>query len=408
MANIAIIAEYNPFHNGHKYLIDAAKEKTGLDTVIALMSGNFVQRGAPAMADKYSRAESAILGGASIVFELPVVYATGSARDFAEGAINMLDKLNSVEYLVFGAEDERMDIFDRVSDILAYEPSEYTILLNNYLSKGMSYPLASEKAIVKLLGNDKSDIISKPNNILAISYFAAIKKYSSKIKPVIIKRTDEGYHNDKLGGSYSSATAIRRAISENRDVSDYIPHKCMDSYLHYMNKNIPDSEWLTPFIASRLIYDRNLDPEISALNMTLDMNQELLNRIRKAPLPAKYVELSDYLKTKNLTLSRVSRVLLHMVLGINSEDRKLSYENGFSEYINLLALDKNYSQKLKEISMLSKLTVINKKSEFKPETELGQRMWQLDILATDLYNQMIYENTNIRLKREKACTVRTI
>ena len=234
MSNIAIIAEYNPFHNGHKYLIDKAREKTGLDTVVALMSGNFVQRGAPAMADKYSRAEAAILGGASIVLELPVIYATGSARDFAEGAINMLDKLNSIEYLAFGAEDERMDIFDRVSDILAYEPKEYTILLNNYLTKGLSYPAASEKAIVKMLGNDKSDIISKPNNILAISYFAAIKKYSSKIKPVIIKRSDDGYHSDSFSGAYASASAIRKAISEKKKINDYIPHKCIDSYLHYL------------------------------------------------------------------------------------------------------------------------------------------------------------------------------
>ena len=408
MSNIAIIAEYNPFHNGHKFLIDTARERTGLDTVIALMSGNFVQRGVPAMADKYTRAEAALAGGASMVFELPVLFATGSARDFAFGAINILDKMNSVEYLVFGAEDERMDIFDRVSDILAFEPEEYTTLLNDFLSKGLSYPAASEKALVKILGDDKSPVLSKPNNILAMSYLTAIKRFKSQIKPIIIKRNDPGYHSTELNQAFSSATAIRKAMEENQDIKDFVPHKCMEIYNHYLDKELPDGQWLTPFIASRLIYDRNLDPKISALAMTLDMNQELLNRIRKAPLPAKYVELLDYMKTRNITQTRVSRVLLHMVLGITNGDRELAYNNGFSDYINLLGLNKKYSQQLKELTMLSKLSIINKKSEFKPETELGERLWQLDILSTDLYNQMIYENTNIRLKREKANSVRTI
>ena len=408
MSNIAIIAEYNPFHNGHQYLVDYASAVLSADNVIALMSGNFLQRGIPAMADKYTRAEAALSSGISMVFELPVIYATGSARDFATGAVNILNKLGCIDGLLFGAEDDKPELFDKVSDILAFEPPEYTILLNSYLAKGFNYPSASEKSIVKLLGQDTDSTISKPNNILAISYITALKKTKSKIKPVIVKRTDEGYMNSSLSGYYSSSTAIRKAINNSKDVMGCIPKGSYNAYSEYIKKPLPDPDWLTPYITARLIYDRNLDPKISALDKTLDITPELLNRLRKMPLPAKYVEITDYLKTKNLTMTRVSRVLLHMILGIIDADRELAYNNGFSEYINLLGLNKKDTSVLKKISADSELTVINKKSEFKPETELGQRMWQIDRLATDLYNQIIYDHTNIRLRSEKTSQVRTV
>ena len=408
MSNIAIIAEFNPFHNGHQYLADYASAVLGADNIIALMSGNFVQRGTPAIADKYTRSEAALSCGIGMVFELPVIYATGSARDFAVGAVSILDKMNCIDGLLFGAEDDRMDIFDKVSDILAFEPPEYSILLNNYLTKGFSFPAASEKSIVKILGKDIEGIISKPNNILAISYITALKKNKSKIKPVMIKRTDKGYMNSALTGYYSSASAIRKAINNSQDIKGYMPKGSFSAYAEYLRKPLPDPEWLTPYIASRLIYDRNLDPEISALDQTLDMTPELLNRLRKMPLPAKYVEISDYLKTKNLTMTRVSRVLLHMLLGIRSCDRDLAYSNGFSDYVNLLGLNKKCSAFLKELSTVSELKIINKKSEYKPDTPLGKRMWEIDRLSTDLYNQIIYDNTNIRLRSEKTNQVRTI
>lgn len=408
MSRIGVIAEYNPFHNGHKYLIDSAKQITGADETIALMSGNFVQRGFPAIADKYTRAESAVIGGVDIVFELPVLYATGSSRDFATGAVAILSATNSVDYLAFGVEDEEQELFYEVADILADEPSEYKKALNDYLTKGLSYPSASEKAIRSLLGSKVSDIIYKPNNILAISYLTAIKKISSSIRPVIIKRCDPGYDSVELNGKYASATAIRNALAEKKSIREFVPKNTAKPYSEFIKKEVPDSTWLTPFIASRIIYDRNLSEEISQLSKVLDMTPELLNRLRKAPLPIKYIEIQDYLKTKNLTMSRVSRVLLHVVLGIQTEDRTCAYENGYAEYINLLAFRENKSSSLKEIAESSKLEIINKKSNFDPETPVGIRLWQLDKLATDLYNQLIYDNLNIRLHGELSCNVRVV
>jgi len=408
MSNIGIIAEYNPFHNGHKYLVKNAIKETGADGVIALMSGNFIQQGAPAMADKYTRAEAAVRGGVDIVFELPVIYATASARDFANGAVAMLSSMKNVEYIAFGVEDMEQNMFFEIADILAKEPKEYKSLLNEYLSKGNSYPAASEKAIKKILGNSVGSVISRPNNILGISYLSALIKQKSHLQPIMIERCDSGYNSAELTGNYASATAIRNAIMNNTSIRPYIPKVCVKPYEEYFSKPLADITWLTPFIASRLIYDRNLPHEISDLESVMDMTEEILNRLRKAPLPIKYIELADFLKTKNITMSRVSRMLLHMVLGIKTVDRELAYNNGYSKYINLLAFNGSKSSMLKSIAENTRLSMINKKSSYKPESELGQRMWEMDKLATDLYNQLIYDNLNMRLHGELTCSVRKV
>ena len=408
MSVVGVIAEYNPFHNGHKYLLDEAVKITRSEYSISIMSGNFMQRGTPAIADKYSRAESAIYGGLDAVFELPVLYATGSSRDFAMGGVALMDKMNVVDYIVFGAEDEEMGIFDEVSSILAEEPEEYKKQLNDYISKGLSFPAASEKAIKKIVGESISEIISRPNNILAISYITALKKLNSKIKPIIIRRNDSGYLNSELTGKHSSATAIRNAITDGKDITEYVPKNTLKPYKNYIKKELPDANWLTPYINSRIIYDRNLKREISMLDMTLDMTQEILNRLRKAPLPTKYVELADYLKTKNITMTRVRRILLHMVLGISKDDRELAKSSGYGEYLNLLAVNKKSTGLIKMIEEKGTLTIINKKSEFKPQTEIGSRLWDLDKLSTDIYNQLLYENLNIRNRGELTSTVKTV
>ena len=408
MANLGIIAEFNPFHNGHKYLYTEAVKKCKAENVIALMSGNFIQRGAPAMADKYSRAEAAVIGGIDAVFELPVIYATGSARDFAAGAVAILNEMKIIDYIAFGVEDDVPEFFDEVTDILSNEPKEYKDTLNEYLTKGFSYPASSERAIKKILGASASKIISKPNNILAISYITALKKLNSDIKPIIIPRCDNGYDNEELTGKYSSATAIRKALNEGVNIRQYIPRGSSKPYLEYTKKPLPEKTWLTPSIASRLIYDRNLPPEISQLDQIMDMTPELLNRLRKAPLPVKYVELQDFLKTKNITMSRVSRVLLHMVLGIKDEDRKIAYDNGYADYLNILAIKDSKTSIIKDIEAASTLTLINKKSSFTPETETSSRMWQLDKRATDLYTQLIYDNSNIRLRGELSCSTKIV
>ncbi|MBR6402430.1 MAG: nucleotidyltransferase family protein [Eubacterium sp.] len=418
MSIVAVIAEYNPFHNGHKYLIEQAKKLTDADKVIAIMSGDFTQRGVPAMADKYARAESAIIGGVDAVFELPCLYATGSARDFAIGAVGIINRLNCVDYLVFGAENPEQEIFETIAEILATEPEEYKTCLSKQLAKGLSYPAASQNSIQEYMNHhmpegisgkkDIHDIILKPNNILAISYLTALRMNKSKIKPIIVQRSDEGYLNVSLSGKYSSAASIRMALEGGEDVSTYVPSKCLKPFKKYQNLPLPSPDWMSPYIASRLIYDRNLTSEENGLENIMDMTPELLNRLRKAPLPIKHLELSDFLKTRNVTMTRVSRVILHLLLGITVEDREMAKSQGYSEYINLLALRKTSSEVINIIKESSNLTIINKKSEYQPATDLGERMWQIDKLATDFYNQLIYENINLRLHNELTSSVKTV
>lgn len=193
---LGIICEYNPFHNGHLYHLEQSKKMTGSNYTVAIMSGNFTQRGSTAIIDKWSRAEAALKNGVDLVIELPVLYATSSAENFADGAINILNSLKVVDYLSFGSETSDIETLDKIADILYKEPKTYKNLLSTELKKGLSFPKARENALLAYLDDKKyGNILSSPNNILGIEYIKALKKYKSNIKPISITRFEAG-HND--------------------------------------------------------------------------------------------------------------------------------------------------------------------------------------------------------------------
>lgn len=235
-----IIAEYNPFHNGHKYHIEKAKELTGADYVIVVMSGNFTQRGIPAFTDKYTRTRMALSCGADLVLELPLYYAAGSAEYFATGAVSLLDRLGVVDSLCFGSECGNIDALMHVASVLYNEPDSYKKLLQDALKSGQNYPAARHNALLQYLsmqpserdavnGNaidcdtvacaaitdvtDYEQILSSPNNILGIEYCKALLKLNSSITPYTIRREGGGYNDDTLSAVNSSALAIRTALS---------------------------------------------------------------------------------------------------------------------------------------------------------------------------------------------------
>jgi len=187
---LAIIGEYNPFHNGHLYHLKESKEKTHTDYTIAIMSGNFVQRGNAAILDKWTRAKIAILNGVDLVIELPCIYSISSAENFAMGAIKILNSLKIVDSVSFGTEIDDITILEEFADILTDEPAEYKSLLSHELSKGISYPKARENALLMYLNDIRkyANILSSPNNILAIEYLKAMNLTNSEIFPVSIKR----------------------------------------------------------------------------------------------------------------------------------------------------------------------------------------------------------------------------
>ncbi len=207
-----LIVEYNPFHNGHLYHLEQSKKLTGADCIVCIMSGNFIQRGEPALVNKWARAKMALLSGADLVIELPLVYAMSSAEFFAYGAVSILNSLNIVDYLCFGSESGSIDELDNIADILVWEPQAYKELLKNHINKGISFPSARQKALADYLniGSASLNILSESNNILAVEYLKALKRTESQITPVTIKRINNTYNTCDLTGNISSATAIRR------------------------------------------------------------------------------------------------------------------------------------------------------------------------------------------------------
>lgn len=214
---LGIVAEYNPFHNGHLYHLEKTKEDTGSHYTVAIMSGNFTQRGSTSLMDKWSKAQAAINNGVDLVIELPVLYATSSAENFAEGAIKILDSLGVVDYLSFGAETPDISILDTCADVLLHEPKQYKTLLSHELSKGVSYPKARENALMMYLNDIRrfANVLSSPNNILGIEYLKAMKKLNSTLTPYVVPRSEVGYHDLNYSKNIASSTAIRNMIKND-------------------------------------------------------------------------------------------------------------------------------------------------------------------------------------------------
>ncbi len=214
MKIVGLITEYNPFHNGHLYHIKESLRVTGADAAVVVMSGDYVQRGTPAIMPKRIRAEMALMCGAGAVFELPVCYATGSAELFALGAVSLLESLGIVDSICFGSECNDLPILEQLAELLLEEPEAYQILLKDYLKQGMSFPRARQEAILSYTEDPRfAEILRNPNNILGIEYLKAIKKLGSRMEPYTIARRGAQYHDEELDSDYSSATAIRSLLA---------------------------------------------------------------------------------------------------------------------------------------------------------------------------------------------------
>lgn len=343
--NIAvIIAEYNPLHNGHLYHIKKTREATNADAVAVIMSGNFVERGEPAILNKSIRARHAIECGADIVIELPCLYATSAAKYFAEGAIRTAMNIKGAKQLSFGSECGDIDTLKAISNITHSE--SFNTAIKESLANGDSYPIAHEKAINHAIKSadfaenalkiDTKSIIS-PNNILGLEYISAIQRLSADITPITIKRTGSGYHDDLLQeDNYPSATAIRKAIGNKESFSDFVPETTL-----YDLKNAPniDTNRLFAVIAMRIIDNLTFD--------CYEDNEGIINRVRESLNTANDLdELIRLTHTKRYTLSRIKRVLLHIALNHSPQllDAPVDYARVLAvkkDRLDLLSLVKN-------------------------------------------------------------------
>lgn len=409
MKIVGLIAEYNPFHNGHEYHIQKAKEITGADAAVVVMSGNFVQRGAPAIMPKHLRAKVALKSGASLVLELPVCYSTGSAELFALGAVALLDSLGCVDFLCFGSECGDIRVLTEIAEVLADEPEAYRIILRSYLKQGLSFPASRERAIRDYLGNKSlSRILSSPNNTLGIEYIKALIRLKSPVRPYTILRKDSRYHADTLepSGNFSSATAIRKlllfsgnALKTDRDepydepklssilarLEDHVPPECVTllERTHLIRYPVYSNDF------SLLVKYQLMKESRGTLGRYADISEDLANRIMKHLNDYQnFDQFCDLLKTKEITYSRISRALLHVILGLKSSFIEQTASEGLIHYARMLGFRKD-QEILPLIKSKTSVPLVSKLTDMDSLSDFGRHMLHLDIFSSNLYESVI-------------------
>lgn len=392
MKTVGIIVEFNPFHNGHKYLIDKAKKVTKADNVIVVCSGNFVQRGMPSFFDKSIRTKAALLNGVDVVLELPVMYATASAETFAASAVRLLDKLNCVDYLCFGCETDNIKALPVVADILLKEPEDYRNMLSVYLKNGFSYPKARAKALTDYCSENHilneyvvNQMISQANNILAIEYLKALKKFHSSIKPLAIRRAGSFYHSDALDDTFASATGIRKAIRNKQSINDFIPDNCVNLYQPHENSQYMELNDFSRILGCQLIQNRDF-------SKFYDVSPDLSNRIQHFATQFRNINsFIEQLQSKNYTYSGISRILCHILLGIHQADMNDFIAHDYFDFVRVLGFRKQ-NKIISKIKNQSSLELIGKfSSYYNRSTGIAQRMLDINMNADALY-RMVYMN----------------
>lgn len=365
MKHLGLVAEYNPFHNGHAYQLNELKKNFPDKKIIVMMSGNFVQRGEPAIFEKSLRTECALSGGADIIFELPVYYAVASAEYFATAALKALAATGVIDTVCFGAECDDLSLLGSIADILCQEPATYQDIFRQYLSEGLHYPKARKKAVAAYLQDEHAaSVLDYPNNILAIEYLKAIRKEALPLTPFVIKRYGSFYHSEKLTQPFPSATALRlhlqQSCTSSAPISSQMFFNCMPPACQtILSENIYAKPLFLkdfyPFIQYALWENyKKYEP-------FFDVSNELANHLTNAFTKHRDIE-SLILDTagKNYTQSRIRRVLLHILLGITKEDPVYFQSDRTPPYLRLLGFKSNASAVLHEMKSCSSVPILNK------------------------------------------------
>jgi len=376
----AIVSEFNPFHTGHRHLIEQTKANTETDAVVCVMSGSMVQRGDVAIFDKWTRAKAAVENGADLVVELPVCYVLQSADIFAKGAIDIINCMGA-QGIAFGSECTDIELIKKLSAIRAQEPPEYTNALKDALKDGMGYPAASEYAAKAVMGNIPHEL-TLPNSTLGIAYTAAALKTNPNLKIHIEKREGD-YHSHSLSGKFASATALRQKLLQNDKTSGYL--LCTSDEIYDINK-------ISPYI---LGFFRGTNPD--KLDNIAGMEPGLAKRLsEKSKESTGYEEFINLCVSKRYTHHRIRRVVLCSLLGITQAPPP--------QYIRVLALNSKGAKILKELKENCELEVITKITN---SNHRDNPMLMQDILATDIASlcvnrkaSMDYTTAPIVIKKE--------
>lgn len=425
MKTVGIIAEYNPFHNGHLYQLEEARRRAGADFAVIAMSGDFVQRGEPAIYDKYTRTAMALNCGADLVLELPVSFATGSAEDFAACGVALLDRLGAVDALCFGSEYGGLAPLKAAAEVLCEEPEDFASDLKMRLKAGESYPAARSAALCRYLdekgieGNPPrqgrpaapyscASILASPNNILGIEYLKALIRLHSPMEPITIQRAGRSYHDASVPGApldFPSATALRGLISGH-------PGSPTVDFLHGL---IPpgaalalekEQAHLTPIFPddlSRLLEYRLLGllRQEAALSQFADLSPELADRLTRQALHFEsFTGRVKNLKTRQYTYTRVSRALLHLLLGITGEEMQRYRENGYALYARILGFRRSAAPLLAKLKKTSGIPLVTKTADASGYLgRLPLSMLEEDMYASHLYQSLVFGKGR-RMKNE--------
>ena len=435
MKAVGLITEYNPFHNGHLYHLNKAMELTGTDVSIAVMSGDFVQRGEPAILDKYARASMALNSGVNLVVELPVNYAVSSAESFADGAVKVLHYIKA-DSIAFGSESGDIDGLLKVAHILCDNEEMLYKEISKYTSSGMSYAAARQKVVGLLTDADTAAVLSSSNNILAVEYLKAIIKHNYDIKPYTVQRQGDGYNDKDICSEYASATALRENIKcrfdkenvcdssvgnsisdddvfnngrvknsnddilfTNINISEYIPVKAGLILSSNTNYIYPDD--ITEALFTRLLdilFASNYDKNVFIENVMQypDVSKEIAGRLYKSAMDMitrtvpqgaeskdngvfSFGSLCEHIKTKEVPLSRIKRALVRITLGL---DKKHMEKYANEPYIRVLGFDKKGQEYLSYIRKTVEVPLITKTADYK-------EMLLDDIHAANIYNTIV-------------------
>ncbi|WP_456398438.1 nucleotidyltransferase [Mesoaciditoga sp.] len=402
MKVLGIIVEYNPLHNGHLHHLKSAIKMTKADYVIAVMSGNFVQRGEPAIVDKFARTRMALKAGVDVVFEIPTIYAIQDASGFATGSIWTLNAMNIITDVVFGSESNNISALSKIADLIIDEPEEYRKRLKKHLKEGLSFPNARRYAICESIPDVNSEEIKQSNNILGVEYLVALKKLNSKIKVGTIRRIGASYNSNSIASPIPSATAIRRAIFEKREL------KGMPSF----SVNILEEEFkkgrgplfLENFfeIAKIKMLMLSRDGMETLYGFNEGIAKRMMDNLDKPSLEA----FLSSVKTKRFTLTRIKRRILYTLLDVKRDLVLDSNEFG-PQYLRVLGFKERGRKVLRKISDRCSIPLISNLSRFNEfldkrsvNVPLAREQMSLDVKATDLYSLFFKENKEKKLHRD--------
>ena len=378
-----IIAEYNPFHNGHLYQIEKIKEN-GFDFVVVAMSSNFVQRGENAVIDKWARAKSALENGADLVLEIPTCYCLSPAEKYAFGGVSVLNNANIIDTLVFGSESDNLSVLQKFADEIS-ENEQVNIFLKESLNKGEGYAYSLDKAVERVYGKEYSDILKNPNDVLAIEYLNAMKKTNASFSPTPIKREKVLHNAKRTVDNIASGSKIREMILKNEDFSNFVPNFESDTFKNFAN--IKNGE--------RIILNtlRNLKSE-DFLKIP-DVNEGLEQRIINAAKTAKNIDdFFEKAKTKRYTLSRIKRIVLCAVLQI--------YVYEMPPYLRVLGFSENAKLLLKELKQKAKLPIVSSFADAKKVGKEAEKYFIKEASYTDFYTMLENEIRQSGLEFQKS------